>query len=348
MTVAEENIATVAVDFAEYRDAVANTVASGYGELGTISYPCSPDVFRSKPHWMASVFSYPDGSFEGSLTPRGACGAGRARMTVEERAQGLEWYVGKKQALAWAESEAAAARVHLAHMNAIRARQRAKVCVRRFVRAHDLRRLVTFTNGDAESEGWTSRKQALDDVAGWMKNHRVELFGDVPVILIAERGGKNGRWHVHGAMPRGGRLPYSAIIESWSAYMERLGWHSATGKHRWHAGDESGKHRGGFASARVAARYLVKYIIKGMDEDDGTKGEHRYRTAGGRLPRPWVGRASCVDAFRVLMTIGSSELIPQQCPETGRFRCYSFDCSSGTPPAGLPSDAAWILRSDLY
>ncbi|MGV8082587.1 MAG: hypothetical protein AB2L09_02975 [Coriobacteriia bacterium] len=337
----EVNKAASAAEFSAYCDAWADTLSSGHGQPGTVSYPSSPDVSRSK-FWQASVYSYPDGSFEGSLTPRGASGGGLPR-TEEDRANQLEYFVGREQALAWAASEAAAARVHLAHLNIQRAKQRAKVCVRRFVRYHDLRRLVTFTNGAADSEGWTCRREALDDVSGWLKNHRVRFFGDVPVILIAERGGKGGRWHVHGAMPQNGRLPYSDIIVSWSAYMERKGWHSATGKHRWHAGDESGAHRGGFSSARVAARYLVKYITKGMDEDEGTRGEHRYRASGGKLPVAWVGRSPCYETFRVLLTIGSDELIARQCPETGRFRCYSFDCAWGSPPIGLPSGADWRL-----
>jgi hypothetical protein len=145
---------------------------------------------------------------------------------------------------------------------------------------------MTFTNGDQYGEGWQNRKQALDDVARFLKVHGRECFGAYRALLVAEQGGKGGRWHVHVVVPAGGWLPYSKIIRRWSDFMERRGWSSKTGTHRWHVGDEQGRHKKAFASARVAGLYIAKYLTKDLGAVDYGTHVNRYRNVGTDMPTP--------------------------------------------------------------
>jgi hypothetical protein len=167
--------------------------------------------------------------------------------------------------------------------------RRARSKVRRLVRAYDLTRLLTFTNGSHDSEGFDTRSAALDAYYGFDRYCR-DLLGNTPRLVVAERGGKRGRWHIHVLIRRGYRIPYRGIIRAWSAHMERLGYHSATGIHRFHAGDEFGKHKDGFTSSRVAANYAAKYLGKHADDDARISGEHRYRSYNAAAPLPVVTR----------------------------------------------------------
>jgi len=68
--------------------------------------------------------------------------------------------------------------------------------------------------------------------------------------------------------------------------MESKGYHSSTGTHRWHAGDDSGEYKSGFASAWVCAAYMSKYLSKDLSADR-VKHSKRYRVTGGiKLPEP--------------------------------------------------------------
>jgi hypothetical protein len=159
------------------------------------------------------------------------------------------------------------------------------VAVHRLIRSFDLTRLVTFTSGDPI--GWATREDAVRDVCEWLQTPEARtLLGDSTAVVIGERGGARGRIHAHAAMRRGTRWDYGRVIRSWSAFMESKGHHSTTGNHRWHAGDDDGSHGGGFASARVCAAYLSKYLSKDLTADR-VKHSKRYRSVGvGRLPEP--------------------------------------------------------------
>lgn len=170
--------------------------------------------------------------------------------------------------------------------NAERSVGRSRKQVRRIVRWNDLRRLMTFTNGDQYGVGWTDRKAALDDVARFLKVHGADCFGSYRALLVAEQGGKGGRWHVHVVVPMGGWLPYSKIIRKWSAFMEGRGWSSKTGTHRWHVGDEQGRHKKAFSSARVAGQYIAKYLTKDLGGVDYGSHVNRYRNVGTDMPVP--------------------------------------------------------------
>lgn len=215
---------------------------------------------------LVTIYAYPDGSFSGCASMRhGKPREGELRdisawanLTPEERS--LE--------------------------NRQRSERRAAQTLRRLVRAGDLRRLLTFTNGGA-GEGWTCARDAVHDVMGWYrKGGGRELLGNTGFVLVAERGGKRRRWHVHAAIRAGYRLPYRKLIASWSAWLTSKGYSSPTGTHRWHAGDEKGRGRDGFASARVCAGYLSKYLTKGFELDERQAYEKRFRSADCLVPDP--------------------------------------------------------------
>ena len=233
---------------------------------GRGAYPCCTDVSSSS-QVRRSICRYPDGSFEGSAvfsaehwTPPGQGKGSYHELQQEERDI----------------------------LNNQRASRRASLVLRRFIRTHDLKRLLTFTTGD--SEGWASRKESLDCVSDFLKVHGA-LLGDTAIATVAERGlhGQR-RWHVHAAIRSGYRLPYSTIIATWSNFLNRRGYSSVTGTHRWHAGDEQGRGGLGFKSARVCAGYMAKYLVKSMEVVEAEHYVHRYRTAGGPVPKPEVSR----------------------------------------------------------
>lgn len=155
----------------------------------------------------------------------------------------------------------------------------------RFIRFNNLTQLLTFTNGAAD--GWSDGYTALNDVSAFLNApENRALFGDTPLASVAEQGAAGGRWHVHCAV-RPGWLPYSRIIATWSAHMESLGYVSTveSGVHRFHSGDEHGKGKRGFSSARVAAGYMVKYLTKAF-ADTSTRRMFKqiYRSFGGSAP----------------------------------------------------------------
>lgn len=317
------------------------------------SYPRSSDVSPSSDSqgWRVRVFAYPDGSCEGVLTPVRQPGT---RLTPQEKAHRMAATMTDAQlaAVSLVGLDAVLEQMTLdqeaddqekrRQANEERAIQRARVSVRRAVRAHGLRRLLTFTNG-SQGDGWTGRKEALDDVARFLMVHGARLLHGRPAVLIAERGGRNGRWHVHAAIPGGYRIHYAKAIRQWSAFMERRGWHSPTGTHRWHAGDEASRHKGDFSSSRILARYLVKYMVKGFQDDAGTPGEHRYRLYGCNTPQAWTCTVGSVLAARVLLTLGVEDIHARFSPQPGgdRFRCYQFDEDGMEPP---PS---WLDGADV-
>jgi len=88
---------------------------------------------------------------------------------------------------------------------------------------------------------------------------------------------------VHAAV-RPGFIDYNAVRESWSAALEDGGWHSRTGTHRFHAGDDYGQHSNGFSSARVCAHYLAGYLRKSLLSESRVKGERRFESSGCYVP----------------------------------------------------------------
>lgn len=281
--------------------------------MGQSTYPSYTDVSRSEQVSVSAgsvclkVFVDEDGSIEGSLVRRREDGSRPVNLDGDG-----SWY----EALSDDERS---------RENLRRADGRARTQLKRFIRHHNLTRLLTFTNGGS-GDGWLTRSDALDTVALWLKLYG-GLLGDTPIALVAEQGARGGRWHVHAAIRNGYWLPYRDIIASWSQFMENRGYHSEFG-HRFHAGDEDSKHRDGFTSARVCAVYLCKYLTKSMRQEAHESGTHRYRTAAGQLPPPtYAGRVrGLCDGWRA---VGFCPLTAEVFPlshtdENGRERIYGF------------------------
>ena len=229
------------------------------------------------------AWHYPDGSWSGhivTVSGYGSDGSRRGARDDEER---------DDAAMPGRERDAAVE----AAANHQRSVRRSRKLLVQLVRTYLLTRLLTFTNGGCDG-GWSSGQAALDDFMRWVVHGggRTLLCGGeaLKLVAVAERG-KDGRWHVHALIPSGGWLGYKAISRSWSAYLTNLGYVSAaaSGIHIWHAGDERGRGGNGFSSARVAARYVSKYLTKGLDEECGTvAARHRFRAVGCDKPEPWL------------------------------------------------------------
>ena len=152
----------------------------GWGVLGGLDpHPRSSDVICSKPLWHAAVWAYPDGSIEGTLTPRLRDGGGGRSVPEVVALDACPLLCGVCYRHLAQERRSVADGVK-AKLNALRAGQRAKVSVRRFVRTFDLRRLLTFTNGGPDG-GWSCRHDALEDVTFVLEGPRsrpVRISGD--------------------------------------------------------------------------------------------------------------------------------------------------------------------------
>jgi hypothetical protein len=158
--------------------------------------------------------------------------------------------------------------------------------LRHKVRYANLRRLLTFTNG-AAGDGWTSLTAATKDVYEWYVSEGWQLLDGSPISVVAERGVRFGRIHVHAAVRRGFFINYKAVIESWTGFLIAKGFTpNNSDYHRFHAGDENGKHKNGFASAKVCADYMAKYLSKGFEEDERGIHQKRYRCLGVSIPEP--------------------------------------------------------------
>jgi hypothetical protein len=214
---------------------------------------------------LVMIHSYPDGSFSGVASMR----HGRKR---EDGQPGESVWSGLSQDERDAE-------------NLQRSNRRAMQDMKRHVRHGDLRRLLTFTNG-GEGQGWTTLREAALQTLEWYRTEGRELLGETAFVCVPERGGGNGRIHVHAAIRKGYRLDYSRIIASWSSFLTAKGFISSASCHRWHAGDDQGRGANGFSSARVCAGYLAKYLTKGFESEPRAKFEKRYRTAGSIVPEP--------------------------------------------------------------
>lgn len=206
-------------------------------------------------------------------------------------------------------------------LNRQRSLRRSARQLKNFVRFHDLRRLLTFTNG--APEGWSGRRESLDAVTLWLRQGaKREFFRDTPIVLVAERGGDNGRWHVHACVTMDAWLPYRRIIESWSGHMECSGWHSShisqkTGKpvHRFHAGDEQRRALDGFTNAKCAAEYMGKYMTKDF-LGDREKYEHIYRPSGGWSPVAEAWRSDSLRSALWAAGLASDDCYPLTIKDT--------------------------------
>jgi hypothetical protein len=160
--------------------------------------------------------------------------------------------------------------------------RRAAGNVRRFIRANGLEYMWTATYRDAPA----SRATVVEHVRRFLERLQ-RAFGRMPVVVVAERGGKSGRLHIHFAVERW--LPHGRMAELWGHGYVFVG--------------DPGK-MSARTSARKLAGYLSKYLTKDLDLDSslGIAPErgaaHRYQVTEGWQPE--CRRAQTWDLPRAL------------------------------------------------
>jgi len=142
--------------------------------------------------------------------------------------------------------------------------------VRRYIRANRLDHLWTFTFAQAV----TDYAQLAPIVEAFERRLR-EAGWRGPLVLVPEPHPLGHGWHLHGAIR--GRFPHA-----WMARLWKHGYVFVTGSH--------GKSKGAWRPRRLS-RYLAKYLIKDLDQEElagctpRPKGAHRYFVTAGFDPR---------------------------------------------------------------
>jgi hypothetical protein len=157
--------------------------------------------------------------------------------------------------------------------------RRAKGKVRRYCAANGLNRLGTLTYAPPFC---TDLAVLKSDVAVFFRNLREALGGDsFPYLWVPELHADGERFHVHFAA---GRFIKRGLIESaWGhgfVHIKLLG-NLPVGSGAW-------------GEARLAARYLSKYVGKAFEQAE-TFGRHRYEVGQGFQPQGQVVHGSSRD-----------------------------------------------------
>jgi hypothetical protein len=147
--------------------------------------------------------------------------------------------------------------------------RRARSKIRRYGVASRLNRLGTLTYA---GEGCHDARQLRDDVAVFFKGLRPALGGGaVPYVWVPEWHPGGHGLHVHFAV---GRYVRQSLIRGvWGrghVHIKLIG--------------DLPVGSGSLEEARVAARYLCKYVGKGLDDNRRRAGLHRYEVAQGFQP----------------------------------------------------------------
>lgn len=148
------------------------------------------------------------------------------------------------------------------------AARRARSKVRRYAAANLLDRFGTLTYA---GEGCHDPAQARTDVAAFMRGLRSELGGKpFPYVWVPEWHKSGHGLHLHFAVSQ--YVRHSLIADVWGhgfISIKRI----------------TGKRHGAppVEGARIAARYLSKYVAKTFDSED-LGGRHRYEVAQGFQP----------------------------------------------------------------
>jgi hypothetical protein len=154
--------------------------------------------------------------------------------------------------------------------------QRAKVRVRRWIRANKCAFMWTFTFRRAPTS-YSEVGQAVDRFFRRLVSRASDSWGrnatPPPFLIAPERGPKTGRWHCHGVTDR--YVAHRVIEECWAEGFVFVS-PAPNGAKHW--------------APRKLAAYISKYITKDTGEllDDNSfgrpKGAHRYWVTQGRQP----------------------------------------------------------------
>lgn len=151
--------------------------------------------------------------------------------------------------------------------SASEAARRARGQLRRYCAENRLNRLGTLTYGPPFCR---DPRAVRRHVGLFFRRLRRRVTSPLPYLWVPELHADGERFHVHFAV--GLYVPRGWIAESWAhgfVHIKLLG-DLPTGS-------------GTFGEARLAARYLGKYVGKALDE--GPAGLHRYEVAQGFQPR---------------------------------------------------------------
>lgn len=152
---------------------------------------------------------------------------------------------------------------------ALEAARRARTKIRRYGVANRLNRLCTLTYAGS---GCHDPRQLRTEVACFFKALRPALGGkSFPYVWVSEWHPGGHGLHVHFAVGR--YVPQTLIRDTWRrghVFIKLLG--------------DLPVGFGLVAEARLAARYLCKYVGKGFDDDRRDSGLHRYEVAQGFQP----------------------------------------------------------------
>jgi hypothetical protein len=151
--------------------------------------------------------------------------------------------------------------------------RRARSKIRRYAVSNRLNRLGTLTYAGG---GCHEPEQLRADVAAFFKGLRPALGGGrLPYVWVPEWHPGGHGLHVHFAVGR--YVPQGLIRDVWGrghVHIKLIG--------------DLPVGSGALAEARVAARYLCKYVGKGLDDDRRRAGLHRYEVGQGFQPVPVV------------------------------------------------------------
>lgn len=154
--------------------------------------------------------------------------------------------------------------------SAAEAVRRARSKIRRYGVANRLNRLGTLTYAPP---GCHDAGQLRDDVAGFFKGLRPALGGKpLPYMWVPEWHPGGHGLHVHFSVAR--YVPQPLIRSVWRrghVHIKLIG--------------DLPVGSGTLEEARVASRYLCKYVGKGLDDVRRRSGLHRYEVAQGFQPR---------------------------------------------------------------
>lgn len=155
------------------------------------------------------------------------------------------------------------------------AARRARGKVRRYCAANRLNRLGTLTYA---GEGCHEPAEARRDVGQFFRQLRGLLDVEtIPYLWVPEWHRSGHGLHLHFAVGR--YVAHPLIAEAWGRGFVNI---------KWLGG---GRRASGLEDARIAARYLSKYVGKAFDEAP-VEGLHRYEVAQGYQPAtyPITGR----------------------------------------------------------
>jgi len=195
--------------------------------------------------WLLTL--YPDAAEAGGCYQSAAAQTGGSRWQPDEDGDDIWWLPDPDRP-------------------AIEAARRARGHVRRYCAANRLNRLATLTYGPPFCR---DARAVRGHVRSFFRKLRMRT-GPLPYLWVAELHADGERYHVHFAV---GRFVHRGwIVEAWPH-----GW-----VHIKLIGDLP-VGSGALGEARIAARYLAKYVGKALDRREG--GLHRYEVAQGFQPR---------------------------------------------------------------